>query len=95
MIDQLVVCTTAGTLPVMVYLDMSSLSLLNRIVLFSCRWVPVYMDKEQTLGVMSIGFLLHNNTDAVIWRGPKKNGNCPGEDDMSILFILSLSLKQL
>ena len=52
-------------------------------VCFPGRWVPVYMDKEQTLGVMSIGFLLHNNTDAVIWRGPKKNGNFLG--NMSIL----------
>jgi len=36
-------------------------------------WVPVYVDKEQRLGIMSIGFLLNTNTDAVIWRGPKKN----------------------
>jgi hypothetical protein len=36
-------------------------------------WVPVYVDKEQRLGIMSIGFLLNSSTDAVIWRGPKKN----------------------
>lgn len=36
-------------------------------------WVPVYTDKEQNLGVMSIAFLLNKNTDPVVWRGPKKN----------------------
>jgi len=35
-------------------------------------WSPVYV--EEGLGVMSIGFLLQNEDDAVIWRGPKKNG---------------------
>ncbi|KPI93141.1 PREDICTED: cytosolic Fe-S cluster assembly factor NUBP2 homolog [Papilio xuthus] len=35
-------------------------------------WVPVYLDKEQRLGVMSIGFLLKSRNDAVVWRGPKK-----------------------
>lgn len=35
-------------------------------------WVPVYMDKEQRLGVMSIAFLLNSRNDAVVWRGPKK-----------------------
>ncbi|KPJ17657.1 Cytosolic Fe-S cluster assembly factor NUBP2-like [Papilio machaon] len=35
-------------------------------------WVPVYLDKEQRLGVMSIGFLLKTRNDAVVWRGPKK-----------------------
>ena len=34
-------------------------------------WSPVYCDN---LAVMSIGFLLHNQNDAVIWRGPRKNG---------------------
>lgn len=29
---------------------------------------------EENLGVMSIGFLLSSPDDAVIWRGPKKNG---------------------
>lgn len=38
------------------------------------RWLPVYVDKEQQLGVMSIGFLIGNKNDAVVWRGPKKNG---------------------
>ncbi|XP_053687877.1 cytosolic Fe-S cluster assembly factor NUBP2 homolog [Sabethes cyaneus] len=35
-------------------------------------WVPVYTSAEQKLAVMSIGFLLKNRTEAVIWRGPKK-----------------------
>ena len=35
-------------------------------------WSPVYV--EDNLGVMSIGFMLPNSDDAVIWRGPKKNG---------------------
>ncbi|XP_032242691.2 cytosolic Fe-S cluster assembly factor NUBP1 homolog isoform X2 [Nematostella vectensis] len=35
-------------------------------------WSPVYV--EDNLGVMSVGFLLAKPTDAVIWRGPKKNG---------------------
>ena len=29
---------------------------------------------EENLGVMSVGFLLSSPSDAVIWRGPKKNG---------------------
>ena len=37
-------------------------------------WLPVYVDKEQKLGIMSIGFLIGNQDDAVVWRGPKKNG---------------------
>lgn len=37
-------------------------------------WIPVYVDGEQKrLGIMSIGFLLTSKSDAVIWRGPKKN----------------------
>uniref|UniRef100_A0A8C5LAU1 Cytosolic Fe-S cluster assembly factor NUBP1 n=1 Tax=Jaculus jaculus TaxID=51337 RepID=A0A8C5LAU1_JACJA len=35
-------------------------------------WSPVYV--EDNLGVMSVGFLLGSPDDAVIWRGPKKNG---------------------
>ncbi|XP_043284965.1 cytosolic Fe-S cluster assembly factor NUBP1 homolog [Venturia canescens] len=35
-------------------------------------WSPVYVDDN--LSLMSIGFLLSSPTDAVIWRGPKKNG---------------------
>lgn len=35
-------------------------------------WSPVYVDDN--LGVMSVGFLLSDPNEAVIWRGPKKNG---------------------
>lgn len=35
-------------------------------------WSPIYL--ESNLGVMSIGFMLPNPDDAVIWRGPRKNG---------------------
>ncbi|XP_057329431.1 cytosolic Fe-S cluster assembly factor NUBP1 homolog [Microplitis mediator] len=35
-------------------------------------WSPVYV--EDNLALMSIAFLLNSPSDAVIWRGPKKNG---------------------
>lgn len=35
-------------------------------------WSPVYV--QDNLAVMSAGFLLASPKDAVIWRGPKKNG---------------------
>ncbi|XP_045626434.1 cytosolic Fe-S cluster assembly factor nubp1 isoform X1 [Procambarus clarkii] len=35
-------------------------------------WSPIYV--AENLAVMSIGFLLKSADDAVIWRGPKKNG---------------------
>ncbi|XP_045450681.1 cytosolic Fe-S cluster assembly factor NUBP1 homolog [Melitaea cinxia] len=35
-------------------------------------WSPVYV--TDNLSLMSIGFLLSSPDDAVIWRGPKKNG---------------------
>ncbi|KAF4526266.1 hypothetical protein B566_EDAN010976 [Ephemera danica] len=35
-------------------------------------WSPVYVDDN--LSIMSVGFLLSSPDDAVIWRGPKKNG---------------------
>ncbi|CAI2176183.1 15312_t:CDS:2 [Funneliformis geosporum] len=35
-------------------------------------WSAVYV--QDNLGVMSIGFMLSNPDDAIIWRGPKKNG---------------------
>lgn len=34
-------------------------------------WSPIYV--EENLAIMSIGFLLPNPDDAIIWRGPKKN----------------------
>ncbi|XP_029801962.1 cytosolic Fe-S cluster assembly factor NUBP2 isoform X2 [Suricata suricatta] len=36
-------------------------------------WVPVYVDQEQSISLMSVGFLLENPDEAVVWRGPKKN----------------------
>ncbi|XP_006874010.1 PREDICTED: cytosolic Fe-S cluster assembly factor NUBP2 [Chrysochloris asiatica] len=36
-------------------------------------WVPVFVDQEQTLALMSVGFLLETPDEAVVWRGPKKN----------------------
>ncbi|KAE8579188.1 hypothetical protein XENTR_v10023941 [Xenopus tropicalis] len=36
-------------------------------------WVPVYVDQEKSISLMSIGFLLEHPDDAVVWRGPKKN----------------------
>ncbi|KAG0128981.1 P-loop containing nucleoside triphosphate hydrolase protein [Tuber indicum] len=38
----------------------------------SSGWSPVYV--ADNLGVMSIQFMLPNQDDAIIWRGPKKNG---------------------
>lgn len=35
-------------------------------------WSPVYV--SDNLSLMSIGFLLGSPDDAIIWRGPKKNG---------------------
>eukprot|EP00959_Pyramimonas_sp_CCMP1952_P088892 1860047-Pyramimonas_sp.AAC.1 len=35
-------------------------------------WSPVYV--QDNLGVMSIGFMLQSPDDAVVWRGPRKNG---------------------
>lgn len=35
-------------------------------------WSPIYVDDK--LAVMSIGFMLPNQDDAIIWRGPRKNG---------------------
>lgn len=38
----------------------------------STGWSPVYV--QDNLAVMSVGFMLPSSKDAVIWRGPKKNG---------------------
>ncbi|RZF48850.1 hypothetical protein LSTR_LSTR003230 [Laodelphax striatellus] len=35
-------------------------------------WVPVYTDEDKALAVMSIGFLLKDRNDGIVWRGPKK-----------------------
>lgn len=38
-------------------------------------WVPVFVGQDKAIALMSIGFLLERPDDAVVWRGPKKNGN--------------------
>ena len=38
----------------------------------SSGWSPVYV--SDNLGVMSIGFMLTDPNEAVVWRGPRKNG---------------------
>ena len=43
----------------------------------SAGWIPVYLSGQNetskgTLSCMSIGFLLRNRGDSVVWRGPKK-----------------------
>ncbi|KAG3258939.1 nucleotide binding protein 2, transcript variant X1 [Ictidomys tridecemlineatus] len=36
-------------------------------------WVPVFVDQEQSISLMSVGFLLERPDEAVVWRGPKKS----------------------
>lgn len=38
-------------------------------------WVPVLVGQDKAIALMSIGFLLERPDEAVVWRGPKKNGN--------------------
>lgn len=38
----------------------------------SYGWSPVYA--TENLGVMSVGFMLNSKNDAIVWRGPRKNG---------------------
>ena len=38
----------------------------------SSGWSPIYV--QENLGVISVGFMLPSSRDAVMWRGPKKNG---------------------
>ncbi|KZT34247.1 P-loop containing nucleoside triphosphate hydrolase protein [Sistotremastrum suecicum HHB10207 ss-3] len=38
----------------------------------STGWSPVYV--QDNLGVMSVAFMLPSSKNAVMWRGPKKNG---------------------
>ena len=46
---------------------------------------------EDNLSLMSIGFLLASPSDAVIWRGPKKNGT---KNDTKIVKFLN-NLKKI
>ncbi|GAU96229.1 hypothetical protein RvY_07703 [Ramazzottius varieornatus] len=39
----------------------------------SYGWIPVYPLADKTIALMSIGFLMNNPDEAVVWRGPKKN----------------------
>lgn len=49
-------------------------------------WVPVFVDQEQSISLMSVGFLLEKPDEAVVWRGPKKNGNDrTGDSTVSLL----------
>lgn len=38
----------------------------------SAGWVPVYTDDSKNLCLMSLGFLLKDRGDSVVWRGPRK-----------------------
>lgn len=38
----------------------------------SSGWSPVYV--QDNMAVMSVGFMLPTSKDAIMWRGPKKNG---------------------
>jgi Mrp family chromosome partitioning ATPase len=44
----------------------------HQVHMSSHGWVPVYTDTDMRLAIMSIGFLLEQPDEAVIWRGPKK-----------------------
>lgn len=47
---------------------------------------------EDNLAVMSVGFLLGSPDDAVIWRGPKKNGRNNLLRPNLVFFLAPLSL---
>lgn len=65
----------------------------GRIVQGTAGWRPVLLEGSVThenkpifpIKVMSIGFLLPNPDDAIIWRGPKKN--CTQIDPCSSSFL--------
>src|SRR5690242_7860773 len=58
------------------------------------RWVPVYPNELKQLAVMSIGFLLPDENSAVVWRGPKKNGNIIQLNNPLSILIPSAMIKQ-
>jgi len=37
------------------------------------KWIPVAINGDKCFSIMSIAFFLENKSDAIIWRGPKKN----------------------
>lgn len=69
----------------------------GRVVQGTMGWKPVLLEGNVThddkptfpIKVMSIGFLLSNPDDAIIWRGPKKT--CTHIYPCSSLSILRLS----
>lgn len=44
----------------------------SKILQSSAGWIPVYTDSSPRIAVVSLGFLLQNKDEPVIWRGPKK-----------------------
>ena len=50
---------------------------------------------EENLGVMSVGFLLSSPDDAVIWRGPKKNGLCYRKQTLKLMYSSQITLDAL
>lgn len=56
-----------------VYVFKFILQLQHTQLAYLIRWVPVYKF-DQRLAIMSIGFLLGDGNEAVVWRGPKKTG---------------------
>lgn len=57
-------------------------------------WVPVFVDQEQSISLMSVGFLLESPDEAVVWRGPKKNGN-DGVGDGIVSLLASPSCRRV
>ncbi|VUG20064.1 CFD1 [Brettanomyces bruxellensis] len=37
-------------------------------------WIPAFYDSTKQLSVCSIGFLLNDRGNSIVWRGPKKTG---------------------
>ncbi|GAB5371384.1 hypothetical protein AAMO2058_001575200 [Amorphochlora amoebiformis] len=45
----------------------------SRVAMSNLGWEPVPVPNNSNLSVMSVGFLLNNPDDAVVWRGPRKD----------------------
>ena len=54
----------------------------------------MFADRQQRLAVMSIAFLLAEEDDAVVWRGPKKNGKTPRGVSSRDAPLVSAMIKQ-
>ena len=57
----------------------------------------MYTGPDKMLAVMSIGFLLEHKDDAVVWRGPKKNGTVEKAVllcNKLVMYVLSAMIKQ-